>query len=111
MTTTKKHNVNVAVNISLFTFKPKLVRYFTQGAGSGLAAGLSAGSSCPGSGQRAVGVCTWPCGSGLESRAAAGAAAEPPSGVGEASGQRSLLDRGTAGRGKGLCCLLHGLET
>lgn len=47
----------------------------------------------------------------LESRAAAGAAAEPPSGVGEVFGQRSVLDRGMAGRGKGLCWYHHGPET
>lgn len=69
--------------------------------------GLSAESSCPGSAPQAGGVCTWPYVSDPESKAAAGAAAEPPSGVGEAFGRRSVLDLGTAGQGKGLCCHLH----
>lgn len=49
--------------------------------------------------------------SGPGSRVAAGAAAEPPSGVGEVFGQHSVLDLGMAGQGKGLCCHLHGPET
>lgn len=85
--------------------------HFTLGVGSVLVPGLSAESSCPGSGPQAWGVCTWPCVSDLESRAAAGAAAELPSGVGEVFGQRSVLDRGMAGRGKGLCCYHHEPET
>lgn len=58
-----------------------------------MVAGLS-GPSCPGSVLPAVGVCT--CGSVPESRAAAAAAAEPPSGVGEVF-ERSVLDLDIAG--------------
>lgn len=45
------------------------------------------------------------------SKAAAGAAAEPPSGVGEVSGQQSVLDLCTAGRGKGFRSQCLGPET
>lgn len=45
------------------------------------------------------------------STAAAAAAAEPPSGVGEASGQQSVLDLGMAGQGKGFHSQCLGPET
>lgn len=73
--------------------------------------GLSAESSCPGSALQAAGVCTLPYVSDLGNRAAAGAAAAPPSDVGEAFGKHNILDRGKAGQGRGLCSLLHGPET
>lgn len=73
--------------------------------------GLSAESSCPGSAQQAGGVCTWPCVSDPVSKAAAGVAAEPPSGVDEVFGRHSVQDLGTGGQGKGLCCHLHESET
>lgn len=73
--------------------------------------GLSAESSCPGSAPWACDVGTWPCVSDLESMAAAVAAAEPPSGVGEVVGQRSALDQGMAGQGKGPRFQLLGPET
>lgn len=74
-------------------------------------AGLSAESSCPGSAPQVGGVCTWPCVSDPVSKAAAGAAAEPPSGVGEVFGRHSVLDLGMAGRGKELCCHFRESET
>lgn len=73
--------------------------------------GLSAESSCPGSAPQAGGACTWPYVSDLGRRAVAGAAAEPPSGVGEVFGQHSVLDLDMAGQGKGLCGHLRGPET
>lgn len=72
--------------------------------------GLSAESSCPESALQAGGVCTLPCVSDLGNRAAAGAAAKPPSDVGEAFGKHSILDRGKAGQGRGHCSHLHGPE-
>lgn len=80
------------------------------GVGNVLVEGPSAGASCPGSVLQAGGVCTWPCVSDPGSRAAAGAAAAPPSGVGEVSGRCSVLDLGTPGRGKGVRFLPHGPE-
>lgn len=81
------------------------------GVRSVLVLGLSVESSCPGSAPQVWGVCTWPCVSALGSRAAAGVAAELPSGVGEVFGQHSALDLGMAGQGKGLRFQLHDPET
>lgn len=74
-------------------------------------AGLSAESSCPGSAPQAGGVRTWPCVSDPVRKAAAGAAAEPPSGAGEVFGRRSVPHLGMAGRGKELCCHFRKPET
>lgn len=49
--------------------------------------------------------------SGLESRAAAGAAAELPSGVGGVSVQHNALDLGIAGQDKYFHFQVHNLET
>lgn len=73
--------------------------------------GLSAESSCPGSAPRVGGVCTWPCASDPGSRAAAAAAAELPSGVGEVFVQHTVLDLGRAGQDKGFRFQLHDPET
>lgn len=63
---------------------------------------LFVASSFPGSAPQVEGVCTWPCVSDLASRAAAEAAAEPPSGVGAAFGQHIVQDLCTAAQYKGL---------
>lgn len=49
--------------------------------------------------------------SGLGSKAAAGVAAELPSGVGEVFVQHSVLDLGMPGQGKGVRFQLHDPET
>lgn len=59
-------------------------------------------SSCSGSGPQAGVVCTWPCVSDRVSRAAAEAAAEPPSDVGEVFGQQIFQDLCTADQDKEL---------
>lgn len=73
--------------------------------------GPSAGSSCPGSALQTGGVGTWPCVSDRGSKAAAGAAAEPPSGGGEVFGLQSAPDLHTAGEGKGFRSQRPGPET
>lgn len=70
--------------------------------GSVLVRVLPAESSFLGSVLQIVGVCTWPCASGLASTAAAEAAAAPPSGVGAVFVRRSVLDLDRAGWDKSL---------